>query len=105
MMCIVIRHILGMLKEKILILKEHQRGYVHNSLNHLKSNYLKINYLRHLKENHLSIFVAGFAENIGHRSSLIAELCGVMRAIEMAYMHHNWVNLWLESDSSLAFGF
>jgi ribonuclease HI len=51
--------------------------------------------------NHLAEFVVGFAENIGHHSSLIAELCGIMRAIEMA-KHHNWNNLWLETDSSLA---
>ncbi|KAK2382838.1 hypothetical protein QL285_070351 [Trifolium repens] len=51
--------------------------------------------------NHLSEFVVGFAENIGLHSSLIAELSGVMRAIEMANIH-NWSNLWLEIDSSLA---
>jgi ribonuclease HI len=51
--------------------------------------------------NHLAEFVVGFAENIGHQSSLIAELSGVMRAIEMAN-NHNWRNLWLETDSSLA---
>jgi ribonuclease HI len=51
--------------------------------------------------NHLSEFVVGFAENIGLHFSLIAGLIGVMRAIEMANIH-NWSNLWLETDSSLA---
>ncbi|PNX89856.1 70 kDa peptidyl-prolyl isomerase, partial [Trifolium pratense] len=33
-------------------------------------------------------------------SAFMAELCGAMRAIEIAYCR-NWKNLWLESDSTL----
>ncbi|MCH82427.1 ribonuclease H protein, partial [Trifolium medium] len=51
--------------------------------------------------NHHAMFIAGFAKNIGPHSSLIAELCGVMRAIELANLY-NWKNLWIESDSRLA---
>ncbi|CAJ2668044.1 unnamed protein product [Trifolium pratense] len=47
-----------------------------------------------------SEFLCGFAENIGPNSAFIAELCGAMRAIEIA-ANHNRHNLWLESDSSL----
>ena len=41
-----------------------------------------------------------FAEYLGLRTSYQAELCGVTRAIEIAY-EKNWHNLWIESDSSL----
>jgi ribonuclease HI len=51
--------------------------------------------------NHQAEFVLAFAENIPFQSSLIVELCGVMRAIEMAF-EHNWLNLWIETDSSIA---
>jgi hypothetical protein len=37
---------------------------------------------------------------LGFASSYVAELCGAMRAIEIAF-HHNWSNLWIESDSSI----
>jgi ribonuclease HI len=50
--------------------------------------------------NHSADLVACFAENLPHCSSLIAELSGAMRAIEIA-SHNNWHNLWLETDSSL----
>jgi ribonuclease HI len=49
--------------------------------------------------NHNADFVAGFAEFLGNTSSLIAELSGVMRAIELAKAN-NWQNVWIESDSS-----
>jgi hypothetical protein len=42
-----------------------------------------------------------FAEKVDFHSSFIAELCGVMRAIELSNAH-NWLNLWIETDSSLA---
>jgi ribonuclease HI len=51
--------------------------------------------------NHHSLFVVAFAEKLSYPSSFIAELCGVMRAIEFA-CDHNWLNLWIESDSRLA---
>jgi ribonuclease HI len=51
--------------------------------------------------NHSADLVACFAENLGSCSSLIAELSGVMRAIELS-VFHNWPNLWIETDSSLA---
>jgi hypothetical protein len=50
--------------------------------------------------NHHSQFVVAFAENLDFHSSFIAELCGVMRAIEFAF-EHNWLNLWIETDSGL----
>jgi ribonuclease HI len=50
--------------------------------------------------NSNSEFICGFDDNIGHKSAFIAEICGVMRAIEIA-ASHNWPNLWLETDSSL----
>jgi ribonuclease HI len=40
------------------------------------------------------------AENIGPGDALQAELCGAMRAIEIAYQK-NWINFWLETDSKL----
>jgi ribonuclease HI len=49
--------------------------------------------------NHNADFVAGFAEFLCNTSSLIAELSGVMRAIELAKAN-NWQNVWIESDSS-----
>jgi hypothetical protein len=40
-------------------------------------------------------------KKVDFHSSFIAELCGVMRAIELSNAH-NWLNLWIETDSSLA---
>jgi len=40
------------------------------------------------------------SENLGLGNALRAELCGAMRAIEMAHLKH-WSNLWLETDSKL----
>ncbi|KAK2416759.1 hypothetical protein QL285_039126 [Trifolium repens] len=51
--------------------------------------------------NHLSSFVVAFAEKMVFQSSFITELCGVMRAIEVA-IEHDWLNLWIETDSRLA---
>jgi ribonuclease HI len=45
-------------------------------------------------------FIYAFAEPLGISSSFVAEICGAMRAIEIAYQKH-WQHLWLESDSSL----
>jgi ribonuclease HI len=50
--------------------------------------------------NHHSLFVVAFAEKLSYQSSFIAELCGVMRAIEFA-IEHDWLNLWVETDSRL----
>ncbi|CAJ2635999.1 unnamed protein product [Trifolium pratense] len=41
------------------------------------------------------------SENLDFHSSFVAELCGVMKAIETAIIH-NWLNLWIETDSNLA---
>jgi ribonuclease HI len=49
--------------------------------------------------NHDAEFVYGFAEPLGISSSFVAELCGAMRAIEIAY-NKNWRYLWIESDLS-----
>jgi ribonuclease HI len=51
--------------------------------------------------DHNADFVASFSECLGNTSSLIAELSGLMRAIELA-KDNNWLNLWIETDSSLA---
>jgi ribonuclease HI len=50
--------------------------------------------------NHAADFIYAFAEPLGIASSFFAEISGAMRAIELAF-HHNWHNLWLETDSSL----
>jgi ribonuclease HI len=50
--------------------------------------------------NHNADFLCAFAENTGLKSAFKAELCGVMRAIEIA-AGKNWRNLWLETDSTL----
>jgi hypothetical protein len=50
--------------------------------------------------NHNANLLCCFAENIGRKSAFKAELCGAMRAIELAN-YRNWKNLWLESDSTL----
>jgi ribonuclease HI len=41
-----------------------------------------------------------FAEPLGLRTSYHAELCGLMRAVEIA-KDMNWSNIWFESDSTL----
>lgn len=41
-----------------------------------------------------------FAEHTGMGNAFHAELCGVMRAIELAEQY-NWSNLWLECDSAI----
>jgi ribonuclease HI len=41
-----------------------------------------------------------FCENTSLESAFHAELCGVMRAIEIA-ASKDWSNLWLETDSTL----
>jgi ribonuclease HI len=50
--------------------------------------------------NHSADFIFGFAEPLGLTTSFFAELCGAMRAVEIAF-HNNWHNLWIESDSTL----
>ncbi|KAK2452776.1 hypothetical protein QL285_000540 [Trifolium repens] len=50
--------------------------------------------------NHLADFIYCFAENTGLESAFHAELCGVMRAFEIA-ASKDWSNLWLETDSTL----
>jgi ribonuclease HI len=50
--------------------------------------------------NHLAEFICCFAENTGTNSAYFAELCGAMRAIEIA-ADNGWRNVWLETDSSL----
>ncbi|XP_045791752.1 uncharacterized protein LOC123886479 [Trifolium pratense] len=50
--------------------------------------------------NHLAEFICCFAENTGINTAYFAELCGVMRAIEIA-TDNGWINVWLETDSTL----
>ncbi|GAU48979.1 hypothetical protein TSUD_245700 [Trifolium subterraneum] len=50
--------------------------------------------------NSSSDFVYGFAEPLGVATSFYAELCGAMRAIDLAFQFH-WHNVWLETDSVL----
>jgi ribonuclease HI len=45
-------------------------------------------------------FLLAFAEPIGHASSYLAELCGAMKAVEIAHAR-NWTNIWIETDSAL----
>jgi ribonuclease HI len=49
--------------------------------------------------DHEANFIYAFAEPLGTSTSYVAELCGAMRAIEIAF-HHNWQYLWLESYST-----
>jgi ribonuclease HI len=49
--------------------------------------------------DHHANFVYAFAEPLGVETAYFAELCGVLKAIEIAY-EKNWANLWVESDSS-----
>ena len=46
------------------------------------------------------LFLGGFAEGLGIGNSLIAELSGVMRAIDIA-QHRGYNKLWIETDSKL----
>jgi ribonuclease HI len=50
--------------------------------------------------DHEANFIYAFADPLGISTSFVAEMCGAMRAIEMAFQK-NWMHLWLESDSSL----
>jgi ribonuclease HI len=50
--------------------------------------------------NNSAEFVFGFVEPLGFNSSYFAELCGAMKAIEIAYQN-NWHNIWIETDSTL----
>jgi ribonuclease HI len=49
---------------------------------------------------HDASFLSCFAEPLGNVSSFHAEICGALRAIELA-CQNNWSDLWLETDSSL----
>jgi ribonuclease HI len=49
--------------------------------------------------DHHANFVFAFAEPLGIKTAYFAELCGALKASEIAY-ERNWFNLWLESDSS-----
>jgi ribonuclease HI len=49
---------------------------------------------------HNSDFLFAFVDPVGVESSYFAELSGALRAIEIAF-EKNWLNVWLESDSSL----
>jgi ribonuclease HI len=48
--------------------------------------------------NHAAEFVYGFTEPLGASNAFVAELCGFMRAIEIAYQKQ-WNHLWIETDS------
>jgi len=50
--------------------------------------------------NSISDSILCVAENLGVGSAFIAEICGAMRAIEIAHQR-NWTNFWLETDSML----
>jgi ribonuclease HI len=50
--------------------------------------------------DHEANFIFAFAEPLGLSTSYVAELCGAMRAIEIAHQKH-WQHLWLETDSKL----
>jgi ribonuclease HI len=50
--------------------------------------------------NFTADFICGFAEPLGIATSYFAELCGAMRAVELAHQR-NWLNLWIETDSTL----
>jgi hypothetical protein len=47
---------------------------------------------------HDAEFVYGFAEPLGVTNAYVAELCGAMRVIEIAFQKH-WNNLLIEFDS------
>jgi ribonuclease HI len=50
--------------------------------------------------DHEAEFVYGFAEPLTASNAFIAEICGFMRAIEIAYQK-SWNHLWIETDSLL----
>jgi ribonuclease HI len=50
--------------------------------------------------NHSADFILSFAEPLGLSTSYFAELCGAMRAIEIAFQN-NWHDIWIETDSCL----
>jgi hypothetical protein len=50
--------------------------------------------------NNEADFLFGFAEPLGNLSPFQAELCGAMKAIELA-SQFNWKNIWIETDSTL----
>jgi len=50
--------------------------------------------------DHVADCLLCLSENLGPGDALRAELCGSMRAIEVAHQK-NWLNFWLESDSML----
>ncbi|GAU45776.1 hypothetical protein TSUD_24400 [Trifolium subterraneum] len=50
--------------------------------------------------NNNADFMFAFVDPLGVETSYFAELCGVMKAIEIAF-DKNWLNLWVETDSSL----
>lgn len=52
-----------------------------------------------LLETTMVIFLGAFASFLGVSNSLIAELSGVISAIEFAY-DKSWHNIWLETDST-----
>jgi len=47
-----------------------------------------------------SNFLMCFAQNTGQGTTFHAELCGAMKAIELAHLY-KWKYLWLEVDSAL----
>ncbi|GAU46323.1 hypothetical protein TSUD_28400 [Trifolium subterraneum] len=51
--------------------------------------------------NHEADVLCYFVEPLGIASSYSAELCGAMRATELAHQR-NYINLWIETDSVLA---
>jgi ribonuclease HI len=53
-----------------------------------------------LFRNHLGEFIGAFSANIGIATSLHAEICAAIFAIDFA-MARGWTNLWLECDSLL----
>jgi len=55
-----------------------------------------------LFRNSSSVFIGGFAVNLGITSALCSELVGAMLAIEIAHKK-GWISLWLETDSNLVF--
>ncbi|GAU35943.1 hypothetical protein TSUD_394910 [Trifolium subterraneum] len=50
--------------------------------------------------NYNADFMFAFVDPLGVETSYFAELCGAMKAIEIAF-DKNWLNLWVETDSSL----
>jgi hypothetical protein len=50
--------------------------------------------------DHEANLTFAFAEPLGISTSYVAEICGAMRAIEIAFQKQ-WLHLWLETNSSL----